>query len=84
MSRRAWLGLLAATLLLAVVVSGFASTNPDGLERVAEEHGLANTQETEQTSVFGYESPVARVLGVVAVLIVAGGLTLALRRRREE
>ena len=85
MSRRLWLGLLVVTLLLAAVVSGYASTSPDGLERVAQEQGFANTQDTEQTTGFaGYDSPVARVLGVVLVLVLAGGVTLVLRRRREE
>ncbi len=35
-------GLLVA-LLLAGVVSGFASSDPDGLERVAEDKGFAET-----------------------------------------
>ena len=84
MSRRVCLGLLVVTLLLAGVVGGYASSSPDGLERVAEEHGFASTQETEQSSVFGYDSPMARVAGVLVVLVLAGGVTLVLRRRREE
>jgi len=84
-NRRLWLGLLVVTLLLAVVVSGFASSSPDGLERAAEDHGFATTQEPEQTSVFvGYDSPGARVMGVMVVVLVAGGLTMFLRRRRED
>ena len=85
MSRRARLGLLVVTLLLAGVGSWYASGSPDGLERVAEEQGFAGTQDTEQTSVFGgYDSPAARVVGVVVVLALAGGLTLVLRRRRQD
>ncbi|WP_165987446.1 energy-coupling factor ABC transporter permease [Streptomyces sp. YIM 98790] len=39
-ARLVWIGGLAATLLCAAVVSGFASASPDGLEKVAGEHGL--------------------------------------------
>lgn len=46
---------LAVTLLLALVVSGFASSAPDGLERVAEDTGFAATAEEHQ---FG-GSPIA-------------------------
>ncbi len=41
-SRFVLAGLLVA-LLLAGVVSGFASSSPDGLERVAEDKGFAET-----------------------------------------
>jgi cobalt/nickel transport system permease protein len=36
---------LAVTALLAVIVSGFASGSPDGLERVAEEQGFSDDAE---------------------------------------
>jgi cobalt/nickel transport protein len=37
------LGGLLATIGLALVVSGFASSSPDGLERVAEDKGFLET-----------------------------------------
>ncbi len=87
-------GLLVA-LLLAGVVSNFASSSPDGLNRVAEDKGFAQAEETHPTGdgpLAGYESTgvsdprvsggVAGVSGVVVVLVLAGGLALVLRRRR--
>jgi hypothetical protein len=47
-------GLLVA-LVLAGVVSGFASSNPDGLEKVAEDKGFAETAKDHTLS----DSPVA-------------------------
>lgn len=38
--RRAWVAGLVLTFLLAGFVSGFASSSPDGLERVAGEQGF--------------------------------------------
>jgi cobalt/nickel transport protein len=35
-----WLTGLAASLLIAGVVSPFASPNPDGLDRVSQDHGF--------------------------------------------
>ena len=34
------------TLIIAVLVSPFASSHPDGLERVAEDHGFIDTANT--------------------------------------
>lgn len=36
------LGALAVCALLAVLISPFASSSPDGLERVAEDHGFVD------------------------------------------
>ena len=89
-------GLLVA-LLLAGVVSFYASGSPDGLNRVAEDKGFAQTEETHPNAdgpLAGYETSevdddrlsggLAGVAGVLVVLVLAGGLTLVLRRRREE
>jgi hypothetical protein len=87
-------GLLVA-LLLAGVLSSYASSEPDGLERVAEDHGFADQAAEHPLS----GSPVADyevrgvdddrvslglggIAGVLAVLVVAGALLLALRIRR--
>lgn len=86
-------GVLVA-LLLAGVVSLYASGSPDGLERVAEDQGFHETGEDSPTaespladySVEGVDDPrlsgaVAGVVGTLVVLVVAGGLAFVLRRR---
>ena len=87
------LGLLVA-LLLAGGASYYASSHPDGLERVAEQTGILETADESLTS----ESPLADygvegvdderlsgglagVAGSLVVLVLAGGLALVLRRR---
>ena len=87
-------GLLVATLLLAGVVSFYASSDPDGLNRVAEDEGFAST-ESEHTSADGPLSDdegagvdaerlsggLAGLAGVVVVLLLTGGIAYAVRRR---
>lgn len=95
MSRRAFLvvGIVAA-LLLAGVGSHYASTSPDGLERVAEQVGFAGTAEESATAdspladyqAAGVDSArlaggLAGVLGALAVLLLMGALAYAVRRR---
>lgn len=86
------IGLLVC-LLLAGVVSGFASSSPDGLEKVAEdkafigtaqEHGLAGSPVADY-SLAGVANErlsggLAGVVGVVVTLAIGGGLFLVLRR----
>lgn len=82
-----WLaaGILLVALLLAGVVSRFADHDPDGLNRVAQDHGFADTAEdhpADGSPFAGYaHTPVAGVLGVLVVLGLAGGVTFVLRRR---
>ena len=86
-------GLLVA-LLLAGVVSFYASRSPDGLNRVAEDHGFAGTAKehpTEHSPLAGYRTKgvddgrlsggLAGVAGALVVLALAGGLALVVRRR---
>ena len=86
-------GLLVA-LLLAGVVSYYASSSPDGLNKVAQDQGFA-TSETRHRSadspLAGYETRgvdngrlsggLAGVAGALVVLVLAGGLVLVVRRR---
>lgn len=87
-------GVAVVALLLAGVVSFYASGSPDGLNRVAQDHGFASTERTHHADgspLAGYESKgvdnprvskaVAGVTGTVVVLLLAGGLTLLVRRR---
>lgn len=87
-------GIAVVALLLAGVVSYYASANPDGLEYVAgktgfldsaSEHGAADgpladygTQGVDNARLSG---GLAGVIGTVVVLVLAGGLVLAVRRR---
>lgn len=81
-------GLLVA-LLLAGVVSVYASGSPDGLERVAEDKGFAGQAEEHAVAdgpLADYEvggdgaTGIAGVIGVVVVLVVATGGAYAVRR----
>jgi hypothetical protein len=87
-------GVALVALLLAGVVSFYASASPDGLNRVAADQGFAATEKqhaSDGSPLAGYESKgvhdarasraVAGVTGTVVVLLLAGGLTLLVRRR---
>jgi cobalt/nickel transport protein len=83
-------------LLIAGVGSWYASSSPDGLEWAAEQAGFADTARDSATAaspladyaVKGEESRLsggtAGVVGVVATLALAGGLTLLVRRRNSQ
>ena len=93
-NRAVALGILVVALVLAGVVSFYAASTPDGLTKVSEDKGFDTTAETHGTEdgpFAGYGTSfvdddrlsggLAGVVGVVVVLALAGGLTLALRRR---
>ena len=87
------LGLVVA-LLIAGVGSWYASSAPDGLEATAAAQGFDDTARDSAAagspladySVAGVDDGrlsggLAGVVGVVLVLVLAGGLTVLLRRR---
>lgn len=86
-------GIAVVALLLAGVVSHYASSEPDGLNRVARDHGFAQTEKGHEADapLAGYSAEdvddprlsggLAGVIGVVVVLVLAGGLAFAVRRR---
>ena len=87
-------GMLVVALLLAALVSGFASGSPDGLERVAEDEGFLETSEDSAVGgspladygVSGVDDErlgtgLAGVLGVGLTFVVGAGLFLVVRRR---
>lgn len=89
------LGILVVALVLAGVVSYYASSSPDGLNRVAQDHGFSSTEKQHATAdspLAGYSAKdvdnprlsggLAGVAGVVVVLALAGGLALVVRRRK--
>lgn len=90
-------GLLVAALLMAGVVSFYASSDPDGLNRVAEDEGFASTESEHASAdsplsdyaVAGVEDErlsggLAGVAGVVVVLLLTGGIAYAVRRRSSD
>jgi hypothetical protein len=85
---------LLVALLLAGVLSSYASDSPDGLSRVAEDQGITRAQKdhaSEDSPLAGYEVAgvddgglsrgVAGVVGVGVVLLLGTALTHAVRRR---
>jgi hypothetical protein len=87
------LGVLVA-LLVAGVASYVASSNPDGLEYVAERAGFADRAkdspaagsplsdyQVEGVENDGLSGGLAGVAGALVVLFLAGGLTYLVRRR---
>lgn len=93
MKRLVAAGLLVA-LVLAGVVSYYASSSPDGLNKVAEDKGFAATAEDhplEDSPVADYEvrgvsdgrvaGGLAGVLGVVVTFALGGVVFLAVRGR---
>lgn len=90
-------GILVVALFLAGIVSFYAASTPDGLTKVSQEQKFDTTETEHHTAdgpFAGYGASfvdnerlsggVAGVVGVVVVLALAGGLTLALRRRRDD
>jgi len=88
-------GLLVA-VVLAGILSPFASSHPDGLERVAENKGFAESAEGKEVYTGAplpdYQVPnveneaastrLAGLIGVGVVFILATGVAWALRSRR--
>jgi hypothetical protein len=87
-------GILLVALLLAGVASFYADSDPDGLTKVSEDKGFADTEKDHATAegpFAGYGSSFisderlsggfAGIVGVLVVLGLAGGLTYAVRRR---
>lgn len=92
--RARWVVGLAVALVVAGVVSWYASASPDGLEWAAEQSGFLHTAEDSAAAgspladygVAGVGSErlsggLAGVVGVLVTLLLAGGLTMLLRRR---
>ncbi len=86
-------GVLVA-LVLAGFFSYYASRSPDGLNRVAQDKGFAATQKQHPAQggpLAGYQAKgvgnahlsrgVAGLVGAAAVLVLAGGLVLVVRRK---
>jgi cobalt/nickel transport protein len=92
--RTLWVVGLVTALVVAGVVSWYASASPDGLEWAAGQAGFLDTAEDSAAAgspladygVAGVGSErlsggLAGVVGVLVTLLLAGGLTMLLRRR---
>lgn len=93
--RRVWLAGLAAALVCAGGLSYYASADPDGLEKVAHDHGIdAKTEDhaAKDSPLADYgvkditdprlSGGLAGVIGVGATLAVGTGVFVVVRRRR--
>lgn len=91
------LGALLVALLIAGVGSYYASSHPDGLEYVAERTGFLDSAEDSPTAgspladygTAGVDNErvsvaIPGVVGTLLVLLIAGGLGFAVRRRGSE
>ncbi|MCO4699041.1 energy-coupling factor ABC transporter permease [Streptomyces sp. RO-S4] len=93
--RKVWIAGLVTSLLLAGFVSFYASANPDGLEKVAADHGIDKQAEEHANA----DSPLADygvkdvddarlsgglagVIGVGVTVVAGTGVFWAVRRRR--
>lgn len=87
---------IAVSLILAGFVSFYASSSPDGLEKVAEEHGFIDqaqdsanaTLPTADYGIAGLDNErlsvgLAGVLGVVVIALVAFGLFALIARGKK-
>ncbi|WP_262064105.1 energy-coupling factor ABC transporter permease [Streptomyces sp. STR69] len=93
--RKVWLTGLVASLLLAGFVSFYASSNPDGLEKVAADHGIdraAKEHSSADSPLADYgvrdvedarlSGGLAGVIGVGVTVAAGSGVFWAVRRRR--
>lgn len=96
-TKKFYLGGAIVTLILAGVVSFYASSNPDGLEKVAEKIGFIETAKEHSISdspladygVKGIENSrvsvgTAGVIGVIVTGGIASVLFLALARKKRD
>ena len=96
-SKKFYVGGLLLSLMLAGGVSFYASSQPDGLEKVAEDIGFIETAKDPATAgsaladygVAGVENErasvgIAGVIGVVATGVVATGLFIYLGKRKKD
>jgi ABC-type Fe3+ transport system permease subunit len=91
--RRWWIGGLVIAVLVVVVLAPLASSDPDGLERVAEDLGFIDRAENVvggllgDYAIPGIEDPavstiVSGLLGIAIVVLVIFGIGRLLARRR--
>lgn len=88
-------GVAVVALVLAGVISFYASADPDGLTKVSQDKGFAHTETdhgAKDSPFAGYATRdvdnerlsggLAGVIGVVVVLVLGTGLVYVVRRRK--
>ena len=93
-SARIVLALLTAAVVVAGVLSFYASSSPDGLNRVAEDKQFSSLEQDHgaaDSPLAGYalrgveterlSGGIAGVVGVTLTFLIGGGIFLAVRRR---
>jgi cobalt/nickel transport protein len=95
-NKRKWIVMAIITLVVAGIISYFSSSHPDGLQRVAEDHGFMDKAKkpTWTAWISGYELPgigipivkvgLAGIIGATLLFFVLYGLTAKQTRRKEE
>ncbi|WP_205474377.1 PDGLE domain-containing protein [Nocardioides sp. SYSU D00038] len=93
-TRAVAVGILLVSVVLAGIVSFYAASSPDGLTKVSQDEGFADTEKEHRTgdgpfAGYGTEGVdderlsggLAGVVGVVVVLVLGAGVAYAVRRR---
>ncbi|GGD99576.1 PDGLE domain-containing protein [Paenibacillus nasutitermitis] len=90
MSRTKWAVILAVTLIAAGLLAPWASSSPDGLNRVAEDHGFSHLEgsinkwaplpDYEWTGLSSSVVKVGGLIGVVIMIVALWGFSRALTR----
>jgi cobalt/nickel transport protein len=94
-TRNLLIALFVVSLLFAGVISYYASSSPDGLEKVSEDHGIsaqAKDHDLDDSPLADYgvsgvdnarlSGGLAGIIGVGVTFAVASGLVLVVRRRK--
>ena len=95
-TRNLLIAAFVVSLLLAGVVSYYASSSPDGLEKVSADHGIsqqAKDHDLDGSPLADYgvdgvddarlSGGLAGVIGVGITFVLASGLVLLVRRRKD-
>jgi hypothetical protein len=77
-----WFTILALALAigLATAVSPFASSSPDGLNRVAEDHGFATRADESRSPLVDDQAALGGFAGTLIVFVLGAGVARAARR----
>jgi hypothetical protein len=71
---------LALAIGLAIVAAPFASSAPDGLDRVAADHGFAARGKEPHAPLIDYQAALGGFAGTLLVFAVGAGVARAVRR----
>jgi hypothetical protein len=77
-----WFAILALSLAigLATAASPFASSAPDGLNRVAADEGFAASAKQDHAPLIDYQAALGGFAGTLLVFVVGAGVARLVRR----